>query len=235
MTIERNDTEPAPAIEARPEDVPPPETPRADMRDEVSLAMVYAVAVDCASSMERTRQDLLGSNGALERLRRELSLDMAKLREQLTPPILRIGDMAAIEPLTPAVRVLVVDDMDLTLRAMERVLTMHKIEVLKAHDGAEALALLRTERVDVLLTDLEMPGNGSTLCKHICEEHPEVIMVLMTGHETRTASRKALELGAFAFILKPFEPDELVLTMNSAAAFARSRLATMQALKGKTE
>lgn len=237
--IDHSDTEPAPDPpgESHPADLPPPpETAREPVR-EVSLAQVYAVAVDCAQSMEQTRRDLLGSNGVLERLRLELLGEVTRLRQDLTPAILHAGALVVpseppVAVVAPPPRVLVVDDQELTLRAMERVLTMHAMDVIKAANGAEALEVLRAAPVDVLLTDLEMPGNGSTLCKHVADEHPEVIMLLMTGHGVRHASRKALELGAFGYIVKPFEIEELVLTMRSAVELARHRVELAQ-MKGR--
>ena len=83
-------------------------------------------------------------------------------------------------------------------------------DVLTAEDGEEGLALLRENHIDLVITDLKMPRvDGMTLLKRAIEEEPELPVVVITAHGTIDTAVEALKLGAFDFVTKPFDKDEL--------------------------
>lgn len=108
-------------------------------------------------------------------------------------------------------RVLVVDDEPALRRSLARVLSAENFDVLTAEDGAAALSLLQTTRVDVVLLDVMMPGmSGMDVLARIKKEHAEVEVVMMTGFADIDTAVTAVRQGAYNFLTKPFGPTETV-------------------------
>lgn len=108
-------------------------------------------------------------------------------------------------------RVLVVDDEPALRRSLARVLSAEQFDVLTAEDGAAALSLLQTTRVDVVLLDVMMPGmSGMDVLARIKKDHPEVEVVMMTGFADIDTAVAAVRQGAYNFLTKPFGPTETV-------------------------
>jgi len=109
-----------------------------------------------------------------------------------------------------AARILVVEDdasMRMVLKAM---LKKEGYEVSTAADGMEALKILSCERITVVATDLKMPRlDGMGLLERIMRDDPSLPVIILTAHGTVTNAVDALKKGAFDYITKPFEQDEL--------------------------
>lgn len=90
--------------------------------------------------------------------------------------------------------------------------------VLIAKNGAEALELLKTNEVQVLLTDQRMPGvSGVELLEKVAELYPNVIRIIVTGYTDTDSVIKAINKGgAYRYISKPWETEELLLTLYNA-------------------
>jgi adenylate cyclase len=121
------------------------------------------------------------------------------------------------------VTVLAVDDQPTNLRLLDAVLTPRGHRVITASSGAEALALLETEDVDLVLLDIVMPEmDGHEVCRRIrstaATEFLPVVMITASGTEQRLA---ALESGADDFITKPFDQSELLARVASLARIKR--------------
>jgi adenylate cyclase len=121
------------------------------------------------------------------------------------------------------VTALAVDDEPANLRLLDAVLTPRGYRVLTAPSGAEALALLETEDVDLVLLDIVMPGmDGHEVCRRIratpATEFLPVVMITASGSEQRLA---ALESGADDFVTKPFDKSELLARVASLARIKR--------------
>jgi class 3 adenylate cyclase/CheY-like chemotaxis protein len=121
------------------------------------------------------------------------------------------------------VTVLAVDDQPANLRLLDAVLTPRGHRVLAAQSGAEALALLEAEDVDIVLLDIVMPDmDGHEVCRRIrstpATEFLPVVMITASGSEQRLA---ALESGADDFITKPFDKSELLARVASLARVKR--------------
>jgi DNA-binding NarL/FixJ family response regulator len=117
------------------------------------------------------------------------------------------------------VRILLVDDDRLLLATLSRYLTLQRPswEVITAPDGADAIRVLRTEPVSVLVTDIQMPGVGGMALLGMVREAPALAhlpLLLMTGHSDSTTMRQGMSSGADDYLLKPFAPDELILAIE---------------------
>jgi class 3 adenylate cyclase len=121
------------------------------------------------------------------------------------------------------VTVLAVDDQPANLRLLDAVLTPKGHRVLTASSGSDALALLATEDVDLVLLDIVMPEmDGHEVCRRIRStartEFLPVVMITASGSEQRLV---ALESGADDFVTKPFDQSELIARVASLARIKR--------------
>lgn len=128
-------------------------------------------------------------------------------------------------------RLLVADDQQSILELVRRI-TEGRLgcEVLSAHDGDEALAVLEAEPVDVLLTDMMMPGtHGLDLLRQVHARWPEVDIIVMTGYSAEFPYVEVVECGAKDFLNKPFHHAEfhakLVRLFRERALLQALRLA----------
>jgi putative two-component system response regulator len=120
-------------------------------------------------------------------------------------------------------RILIVDD-DETVRSMlTRMLGRHGYECESAANGAEAREALASAPFDLALCDLSMPDeSGLDLVEHVAAEHLETATIMVTGADDSVIAEKALELGTYGYVIKPFYNNELLI--NIANALRRRRL-----------
>lgn len=86
-----------------------------------------------------------------------------------------------------------------------------------ARDGDEALRKIRMERFDIVITDLMMPGmDGLTLLQRIKELDGDALVIIITGYATIETAVKAIDIGAYDYIAKPFRLDELMIVIKNA-------------------
>jgi len=120
-----------------------------------------------------------------------------------------------MEPL----RVLIVDDEDELVSALEQRLNLRGFQAEGVTTGAEALAYLEVTPCDVVLLDVKMPGiGGLELIKRIKQQRPNLQVILLTGWSSAEDARKGKELGAYDYLMKPVKIDDLVKVLLSAAA-----------------
>ena len=113
--------------------------------------------------------------------------------------------------------VMVVDDEQDIRDGSERILTRIGLRVLKASRGDEALEILTKEKVSIVLLDLKMPGmDGMEVLEHIRKLDEGILVIVITGYATVETATEAMKLGAYDFISKPFEPDQLRIVVNRA-------------------
>lgn len=118
-------------------------------------------------------------------------------------------------------RVLVVDDKDTMLSLFARLLQGK--DVVTARDGAEALALIASEeRFDVIVSDIRMPGmDGLALLEESRRRSPDTPFILMTAYSAVPDAVHAMKVGAFDYLVKPFDPDEAVVVIEKALELRR--------------
>lgn len=114
-------------------------------------------------------------------------------------------------------RILIVDDEQSLRDMLSLALGDEGWDVTTASDGDAAAAALQAEPVDVVLSDIRMPGmDGLDLLAHVVESAPDTDVILMTAHASTDTAIKALRLGAYDYITKPFDLDELKITVRRA-------------------
>jgi len=112
--------------------------------------------------------------------------------------------------------ILVVDDERNFLELLIRVLGKKGFEVKTALSGDEALKLVDQLSFDLALLDIRMaPMNGIQLLQKIKERQPLIKAVMMTAYPTSETRVQATDRGASAYLTKPFEPNELIKTLNT--------------------
>ena len=122
--------------------------------------------------------------------------------------------------------VLIVDDEQDIRDGSERILTRIGFTVSKASNGQEGLELFQTIRPAIVLLDLKMPGmDGMEVLEKIRIIDDSTIVIVITGYATVETAIQAMKQGAYDFIPKPFEPDQLRLIVNRAAEKTRLRMA----------
>ncbi len=116
-----------------------------------------------------------------------------------------------------AIRVLVVDDEQDIRDGSERILTRIGCKVLMASRGDKALEILEKEGASIVLLDLKMPGmDGIEVLGRIRKLDESILVIVITGYATVETATEALKLGAYDFIPKPFEPDQLRIVVSRA-------------------
>ncbi len=122
------------------------------------------------------------------------------------------------------VRVLVVDDEDALRRMLELLLRREGFEVLHADSAEAAIDVLRREDVDVVLSDVRMPGIGGLgLVEWIREHRPGLTAIVMSAFGSVDLAVQAMHAGAYDYIPKPFKQDEVVLALRKAEERERLR------------
>jgi putative two-component system response regulator len=126
-------------------------------------------------------------------------------------------------------RVLVVDDMEAMRLALVKCLHMSGYEVMAASSGAEALELLRTHTFDLLLTDQTMPGlSGLELTEAVSRMHPDMPIVVLTGHTDVELAKDSLKRGASDFVTKPVNIRELPILVERNLTRRRLEVARLR-------
>jgi DNA-binding response OmpR family regulator len=120
------------------------------------------------------------------------------------------------------IRVLLVDDEVELLQALSERLRLRGFDVAVARSGEKALALLKAVDIDLMVLDLRMPGmDGMTVLRTARQDHPNVDVIMLTGHGSEKERVESLRLGAFDYFQKPVDIGELVEALHRAAASRR--------------
>ena len=119
-------------------------------------------------------------------------------------------------------KILLIDDDHAIAASLEQVLASEGYQVTVQDRGDLGLARARAEVFDVVLTDLKMPGMGGLeLVETLHRLQPRLPIILMTAHGTTETAIKATKLGAFDYLLKPFEMEELIALVAKSVATRR--------------
>ncbi|WP_242392729.1 sigma-54-dependent transcriptional regulator [Anaeromyxobacter oryzisoli] len=132
-------------------------------------------------------------------------------------------------------RILVVDDEEIVRESLGGWLEKDGYAVETAPDGPGALARLGAERWSILIVDLKMPGmDGLQVLEEAKKRQPDLAVVIMTAYATVDTAVSAMKLGAYDYLVKPFDPEELSLMMQkivSQQSLVRENAVLRQALK----
>ncbi len=113
--------------------------------------------------------------------------------------------------------ILVVDDDELFTASLKDFLESRGFEVSTAPNGAEGLALFERQRPPVVLLDQKLPDTGGIdVCRRMLETAPNIKVILMTAYATVPYAVEAMQAGAFDYLPKPFELEELLIAIRMA-------------------
>ena len=123
----------------------------------------------------------------------------------------------------PLANVLLVDDEVPFVETMTKRLTKRDLRITSAFNGQEALDKLEEHRsVEVVILDVKMPGmDGNETLKEIKRRYPLVEVIMLTGHATVESGIDGMKLGAFDYLMKPCDMDQLISKVKEAVAKKR--------------
>lgn len=114
-------------------------------------------------------------------------------------------------------RVLIVDDEEDFVVTLEKRLRKRNLEVGTGLDGPQALELIKGKDFDVVVLDVKMPGmDGLEILGQIKQMKPLIEVIMLTGHASIESGIEGMKLGAFDYLMKPINIDELMAKMRSA-------------------
>lgn len=135
-----------------------------------------------------------------------------RIGPKYTPPsIIPMGDLEM-----PS-KILLVDDEKEFVHTLSERLQTRNLESSVVYDGEQALDFVKNDEPEVMVLDLKMPGiDGIEVLRRVKREHPNVEVIILTGHGSEREETLAAELGAFAYLHKPVNIDILAQTMKEA-------------------
>ncbi len=118
-------------------------------------------------------------------------------------------------------KILIVDDEHNMRRILEAMLRREGYNVVQAEDGETALRKIEENDITTVVTDLKMPGmDGLSLLSKIMSDSPEIPVIIITAHGTIETAVNAMKSGAFDYVTKPFEQDEMKMIVRKAVRAA---------------
>ena len=115
------------------------------------------------------------------------------------------------------IRLLIVDDEIKFIDSIAARLEMRGLDVTKAYDGKDAVELARREKFDLALLDLKMPGmDGREVLQILKQENEHIEAVILTGHGSLESAVECTKLGAWGYLPKPYELDDLLEVLKDA-------------------
>ncbi len=123
---------------------------------------------------------------------------------------------------TKCIRLLLVDDEEGYVNVLSNRMAKRNIEVTKAYSGSEGIRALREKDFDVAVVDLKMEDmDGIEVLKVFKKMAPDMEVIMLTGHGSEQAARDGIEFGAFDYLTKPCELNELMQKIREAVGQRR--------------
>jgi len=115
--------------------------------------------------------------------------------------------------------ILIVDDAEFLRIRISKLLTGHGHKVIQADNGVSAVSIYKTARPDMVLMDITMPEmDGLTALREIRAIDPQARVVMLTALGQEAVVLEAVKAGAQDFVVKPFEPERVLNTINKVLA-----------------
>ena len=115
------------------------------------------------------------------------------------------------------INLLIVDDEEQFLNSIRRSLELRDFNVTTVNRGQKAIEVARKQPIDIALVDLKMPGmDGQETLEALKKEHKWMEIVILTGHGTIDSAASCPRSGAYSYLQKPYELDQLLSTLVSA-------------------
>jgi DNA-binding NtrC family response regulator len=114
-----------------------------------------------------------------------------------------------------SIKILIAEDEEITLKHLIYTLQAEGYTVTGVNNGTDALKKIKKEEFDILIADIKMPGiDGFTLLTEVKDKYPSTEVIIITGFGSIKSAVEAMKKGAFDYITKPFNLDELVLKIK---------------------
>lgn len=127
-------------------------------------------------------------------------------------------------------KILLVDDEEEFVNSLGERLAIRDLGPDIVYNGEQALSFVQVQEPDVMVLDLRMPGmSGMEVLSQIRKNHPEIQVIILTGHGNKHHENQALRLGAFDYLEKPVDIDELVIKMRKAYQYKIQKTITAAA------
>ncbi|MDP3581016.1 MAG: response regulator, partial [Ignavibacteria bacterium] len=111
--------------------------------------------------------------------------------------------------------VIIIDDEEAQVQSLKSFLTKRNYSVFTAGEGEKALKIAQENTIDIVLTDFQMPGwDGLTVLREMKNLNPEIDVVVMTAFGTIESAVQIMKAGAFDYLIKPIDLDELETILN---------------------
>lgn len=192
-------------------------------------------AVELALAEEGHAGQVTARNGRVELVISRNVIMLSKLEQELRDIAIRVpGVEEVIINLSPEFyqktmyrqhqpeqrgKLLLVDDEREFVHTLSERLLMREIGSAVVYDGEQALAFVEEDEPDVMVLDLKMPGiDGLEVLRRVKTAHPQVQVIILTGHGSREDERNCMDAGAFAYLQKPVDIDVLTRLLEQARA-----------------
>ncbi len=114
-------------------------------------------------------------------------------------------------------KIMIVDDEEPIRRLLRSMLKMNGDACTLAADAKEARAFMKDQKFDLILCDVNIPGeSGIDFIRYVLSEYPETAAIMVTAVDDPEVAESALEVGAYGYIIKPFEPNEVMNNVSNA-------------------
>jgi DNA-binding NtrC family response regulator len=114
-------------------------------------------------------------------------------------------------------RLLVVDDDSGVVKVLRTIFTREGFDVSTAEDGEAGLARATADKPDIVILDIDLPGlDGHQVLERLKVESPDLPVVMLTGREDLKSAVQAMRMGAFDYVTKPFDPEEISIVVRRA-------------------
>ncbi len=115
------------------------------------------------------------------------------------------------------IRLLLVDDEVSFVNVLSKRITRRGIDVTSAYSGSEAIQIFRRQEFDVVVLDLKMEDmDGIEVLKIFKKMDPEITVIMLTGHGSEKSAREGIKFGAFDYLTKPYEFEDLIQKIKEA-------------------
>jgi len=135
--------------------------------------------------------------------------------------------------------VLLVDDEAEFLETLVKRIKKRDVNVTGVESGEKALEFLDEQPVDVVVLDVRMPGmDGIETLRELKKRHPLVEVIMLTGHASLEVAIEGMELGAFDYLMKPIDIDELLYKLEDAhkkRTIQAEKIRAMREVSGSTQ
>ena len=114
-------------------------------------------------------------------------------------------------------KILLIDDESKIIKILSRILTEEGFQLFTAMTGEDGVTRAQQDRPDIVLMDLNLPGiSGIEAMKQIISDYPDVLTIILTAYGTIQSAVEAMRAGAYDYLTKPFDNDELLMTIKRA-------------------